>query len=1227
MTRRKKKKNSKRPIEKEKKPSKFALPPEIKKWIIGVIMFLIAIIIALSFFNLAGAAGEGFIKVFTFLLGNVIFILPLFFILGGLVFFIRPKENIIWLVILTIAILILGTSGIFGVFDLNQSKPLSGFVWNYVGEGGWIGNILGWPLLKLFGFWTSQIIFLAVIVIGVIILFRLLHLAKPKPLVGARPLEEETKTEKKPFFLKKIFAPKFKIKEIEPVSRPQIGQASFSEKSAVPFQVSSLESKTKVKEELGQRKYLLPPLDLLERDHGAPSAGDVQANLAIIKRTLQNFDIPVEMSEVNIGSTVTQYTLKPAEGVKLSKITTLANDLSLSLAAHPIRIEAPIPGKSLVGIEVPNKVRTLVRLRNLIEHPSFQNSPSSLTLVLGRDVAGLPVFADLDRMPHLLVAGSTGTGKTCAADTLTFTEKGLLTFEELYSLPLNTEADFKIKLVSRDGIETTEKIYNNGICQFYKLSTDRGYQIEATAEHPLWVINKDGSWGWKPASVIKEGDYVAINREPVLFGSKVDLLDFKPSKIKAYHKEISFPQKMTPRLSQFLGLLTADGGLSVERKGIHRITYTQASQELLSLYKKSLKELFGITQFIEKISGSNSNNKAKEIVVNSKHLKEFLAFLGMDSIKSPQKVIPQAIREAPKEIVVAYLKALFDNDGYAGKNSIELCLSSEKLVSQVQIMLLNFGLISSLKVKKVKEYPQNKYFRLSIYGQEARKFIKEIGFIRNEKYKNLAFGKNLEGFVYSKKAKKLLKLLTNPNIDLIPHISSLLKTLGQKYLNCFADLTNKGWKYQSGILIPKYAFNSLKSYNSGERRPSYQALKRILNFYQPISQEPEYQWLDEIFKRNFYWDRVKKIDRTSGAGYDFFVPGSDSFVGNGFVNHNTICLNSIILSLLYQNQNSPENLRFILIDPKRVEFSTYSGLPHLLTPVIFDAQRTVNALKWLVGEMERRFDVLSEAKTRNIAAYNEIVRKTLNTEEEKTDSGITAQSSVMPYIVLVIDELADLMAARGREVEAGIVRLAQMARAVGIHLIVATQRPSVEVITGLIKANITSRIGFQVASQIDSRTILDMAGSEKLLGLGDMLFISAEVAKPKRIQAAYISDKEVKRVVGWIKSKVKNQESRDEEIRNGLAEDLEKSLTMPEIELRGNREEEDPLYEEAKRVVIESKKASASLLQRRLRIGYARAARLIDILEGRGVVGPGEGAKPREIYIKSEEENEGWQKV
>lgn len=305
----------------------------------------------------------------------------------------------------------------------------------------------------------------------------------------------------------------------------------------------------------------------------------------------------------------------------------------------------------------------------------------------------------------------------------------------------------------------------------------------------------------------------------------------------------------------------------------------------------------------------------------------------------------------------------------------------------------------------------------------------------------------------------------------------------------------------------------------------------------------------------------------------------------------TVCINTIILSLLYQN--SPETLRFIMVDPKRVELTLYNGIPHLLTPVITDSAKTVNALKWTIGEMERRFDTLAKAGVRDIISYNK-------TAEEK-----------LPYIVFVIDELADLMATAASEVESGIIRIAQMARAVGIHLIVATQRPSVEVITGLMKANIPARIAFSVASLVDSRTILDCSGAEKLLGRGDMLFLTADLAKPKRVQGAFVSEEEMKRVVDVVRGD--EPPTYDESIvsKNG------NTGTGGTVNLFGGAsDDQDSMFDEAKQTVIESGKASASLLQRRLRVGYARAARLLDELEEAGIVGPADGAKPREVFTE-----------
>jgi S-DNA-T family DNA segregation ATPase FtsK/SpoIIIE len=667
--------------------------PSISGYLLGLAFFLAALVLSLSFFNLAGRGGQNLFTWLIRLLGKSAFLSPLFLILLASFFFVFSQNfRAVWgLLLLATVSVLLGLSSVLSSLD---------------NSGGLVGFFLSWPLLKIFGFWVNLAVFGGLIVFGFFVFWQMAERARP------RSVEELAE---KPGLVKKIFEPKLKIKTVPTAIESKLVSAP---EAILP------ELKTK---SIGlgpvQLAYKKPGLELLEIDQGAPLTGDIKNNSAIIKKTLETFDIPVEMGEVNVGPTVTQYTLKPAEGIKLSKITILSNDLSLALAVHPIRIEAPIPGKPLVGIEIPNRTRVQVRLRNLFESADFRSSSSQLLFALGRDVAGNAAFADLGRMPHLLVAGSTGAGKT-------------------------------------------------------------------------------------------------------------------------------------------------------------------------------------------------------------------------------------------------------------------------------------------------------------------------------------------------------------------------------------------------------------------------------------------------------------------------------------------ICLNTLILGLIFRN--SPNQLRLILIDPKRVEFPVYENLPHLLTPVIFDSAKAVMTLKWLVKEMERRFEVLAKARARDINAFNR------NSQE------------LLPYVVVVIDELADLMASRGKEVEAGIVRLAQMARAVGIHLVVATQRPSVEVITGLIKANITSRITFQVASQVDSRTVIDMAGAEKLLGAGDMLFVSSETAKPRRLQGAYVVDKEVKRVVEFLAGQEPKENFLSQELERELSASPESMGLETGVGAGFFSGEDDPLYDQAKKWVIESKKASASLLQRRLRVGYARAARLLDLLEERGVVGPADGAKPREVYLQSE---------
>ncbi|MBI2003677.1 MAG: DNA translocase FtsK 4TM domain-containing protein [Parcubacteria group bacterium] len=718
---RKKKKQKNRGIEEEKPKKGTRVSPETQNSIFAISSFVLAVLSVLSFVGKGGQAGDRFSDFSHVLFGWGFFIIPIAFLLLGVSFLKFYSRETRLPSVLGIGIFVLAILAIFFVVGNDSDFP------GRVTQGGYLGVIFGYPLLNLFGFTSSIVILLAAIFISFLVsmdipLHRLIFKKDADEEDGEDDEGEEI--DEKELIIKhggNGVRPAFEAKPISDMSKNR-----NIEKSSFAKTTEDEEPEFSIK--VSSRKWRIPPLELLKGDSDIPKAGDVAASAAVIRRTLSNFGIDVEMGEINVGPTVTQYTLRPAVGVKLSKITSLNSDLSLSLASHPIRIEAPIPGKSLVGIEVPNRKTALVGLKNLLEAEEYKDTPQFLPLALGRDVAGYPVFGPLEKMPHLLIAGATGSGKSVA-------------------------------------------------------------------------------------------------------------------------------------------------------------------------------------------------------------------------------------------------------------------------------------------------------------------------------------------------------------------------------------------------------------------------------------------------------------------------------------------INSIILSLLYKH--SPEILKFIMIDPKRVELSLYNGIPHLITPVIVDNKKAINALRWLVKEMERRYEVISRVHARDVFSYN--ARQ------------VSKKDSLMPFIVLIIDELADLMAAFGKDLEGSIVRLAQMSRAVGIHLIVSTQRPSVEVITGLIKANITSRIAFQVASQVDSRTILDMSGAEKLLGSGDMLYLAGDTGKPRRLQGPFLSEKEVKGVVKFLKDQ--EYETEEEEAGETLEESLAQSIESGQV-VDSSRDDfsetDEPLFGQAREVVLQAKKASASLLQRRLRVGYARAARLLDILEERGVVGPADGAKPREILIKTE---------
>jgi DNA segregation ATPase FtsK/SpoIIIE, S-DNA-T family len=686
--------------------------------VFSVIFFVIGLFFLLAAFEKAGVAGRVLYDNLDRLLGIGYYLLPTLFFLLATSYFRSVKTNLAITNILGSLLFCLSGLGLIEVFA--------------AGNAGILGRVLGSPLVRLFDISGAAVLLAAVFAISLLVLFN------THPFTEFRAWAERRKVrlEQEALAAEALGADTLDADEQEMIATA-LPNAANAEESRIVEPPKKLFKKAEPEGfSLGNYTgtYTPPPLSIFAKDSGKPGVGDIKANANIIKRTFQNFGIDVAMDEISIGPSVTRYALKPAEGVRLSKILGLQKNLELALAAHPVRVEAPIPGKALVGIEVPNSAKTTVGFGTLLETPEYEAMQKPLTLALGRDVDGIASFTDLARMPHLLIAGATGSGKS-------------------------------------------------------------------------------------------------------------------------------------------------------------------------------------------------------------------------------------------------------------------------------------------------------------------------------------------------------------------------------------------------------------------------------------------------------------------------------------------VTIHALINSMLFRN--GPNSLRFVMIDPKRVELTLYNGIPHLLTPVITEAKKAILVLKWLVNEMERRYNVLEGKRVRDISSYHSTVLgpaldKKLSEEEEMPET--------MPYIVVVFDELADIMSTYPRELEAGIVRLAQMSRAVGIHLILSTQRPSVNVITGLIKANIPGRLALQVSSQIDSRTILDASGAEKLLGAGDMLFVSGDMGKPKRIQSAFITETEVKKVADFLRSNSDGLETLDMPI------DLESQGHVSSSGGGGifgsDDADDDDLFEDARETVVHAGKASTSYLQRKLRIGYARAARLIDLLEERGVIGPGDGAKPREVLVE-----------
>jgi hypothetical protein len=880
--------------------------------------------------------------------------------------------------------------------------------------------------------------------------------------------------------------------------------------------------------------YTTPPPSLLRHGHARPvDPRRLDETQRILERTLEQFEVDATVPRYTRGPTVTRYEVELGPATKVARVIGLSHDIAYALASPDVRIIAPIPGKSAIGIEVPNRDRELVTLGDILGKTGKDDDRHPLTVALGKDIGGEPVTVNLADMPHVLIAGSTGAGKALALDTPIPTPMGWTTMGDLGDGDTVFGADGQPSKVLK-----AHDVLLGEPC--YEVEFDDGTVIVASADH-LWLTADR-------AARISMANGARRDAAPSRARDRLALLD-------------SLIADGDPDESVTAGELAAD----IDDMSMEYVIHV--ARKRARAYQQALGQ-----------RGRRTGPK----VVTTQDIHDSLRVGGYvnhsigvcGSLDYPEQELP----------LDPYVLGCWLGDGHSAHG--QFFSGDGEIIANIEA--------AGFEVRKQAFNP----YAWGIVG--LRGCLGQLGVLGNkhipERYLRAA-------------PKQRLALL-----------QGLMDTDGSNGRNGQVEFTNTNRRLTEAVVELAVSLGHKAVLHEGRATLNGRDCgpKYVVTWTPP----------DPVFRLSGKLARQKLVGHRGVQGVRYVVdvrpvpsrpvrcitvdaPDHLYLASRACVpTHNSVSLNVLVTSLLMRN--TPDRVRLILIDPKRVELTHYENVPHLITPVVTHPKRASEALAWAVREMELRLETLALAGMRNIAAYNKaatdgtlppLPSATLD-DEGRPDGG--RQRPTLPYIVLVIDELSDLMMVAPRDVEDAICRIAQMARAVGIHLVVATQRPSVDVVTGLIKANIPSRIAFMVASAQDSRVILDAGGADKLVGHGDMLYLPGGTSKPRRVQGAFITEKEVEAVVAYCKAQ-------------------QQAAYQPGVVAEGRAAsedddgDEDPLLTQAMEIVVRSGLGSTSMLQSKMKVGFSRARRIMDQLEERGVVGPSEGSKPRDVLMTVEE--------
>jgi hypothetical protein len=922
--------------------------------------------------------------------------------------------------------------------------------------------------------------------------------------------------------------------------------------------------------------YTTPPETLLRQGHTRPvdprRLDEIQR---ILERTLEQFEVDAKVPRYTRGPTVTRYEVELGPATKVARVIGLSHDIAYALASPDVRIIAPIPGKSAIGIEVPNRDRELVTLGDILGKTGKDDGRHPLTVALGTDIGGEPVTVNLADMPHVLIAGSTGAGKALALDTPVPTPSGWTTMGELRDGDMVFGADGQpCKVLKAHDVLLGEPCY--------EVEFDDGTVIVASGDH-LWMTADR-------AARISMANAARHDAEPSRARDRLALLDGfiakgDPDELVT---AAELAAEIDGRSMEFVSNVTRWRGVvpmgskPVTMRQYYRSTgKTVVKTRPARAYRRG--DLLAALQSraYQQALGQRDKRTGPRVVTT----KEIRDSLQVGGYVNHSIGVCGALDQPEQELPVdPYVLGCWLGDGHSA--SAQFYCADSEIIANIE----SAGF-------EVRAQAWSRY-AWGIIG--LRKGLRHLG-VLNNKYVPAAYLRAapkqrlalLQGLMDTdgNNGRNGQVQFTNTNRRLTEAVVELAVSLGHKAVlrEGRATLNGRdcGPKYVVTWTPPDPVFR-LSRKLARQRLTGHRGVQsvRYVVDVRPVPRRPV---------------RCITVDAP-----DHLYLASRACIPT----HNSVSLNVLVTSLLMRNP--PDKVRLILIDPKRVELTHYENVPHLITPVVTHPKRASEALAWAVREMELRLETLAIAGVRNIAAYNKAATDgtlpplpSAGLDDEGRPDG-TRERPTLPYIVVVIDELSDLMMIAPRDVEDAICRIAQMARAVGIHLVVATQRPSVDVVTGLIKANIPSRIAFLVASAQDSRVILDAGGADKLVGDGDMLYLPGGTSKPRRVQGAFITEKEVEAVVAYCKAQ-------------------QQAAYQPGVVAEGRAAtedddgDEDPLLTQAMEIVVRSGLGSTSMLQSKMKVGFSRARRIMDQLEERGVVGPSEGSKPRDVLMTVEE--------